>query len=147
LLNDYSIYLLGGEKGIAYATSTKLKQKYKNLRIVGTQDGMKADATNLDLIRKAYPDILLVAFGQVKQEKWIRENLGKLSFIKLAIGIGGAFDYISGNIKRAPNIMRHLGLEWLHRIHLQPKRGKRIINALIKFPILIISDEIKKIKL
>ena len=84
-------------------------------------------------INAARPDILFVAFGMGKQEKWIHENLAKLPSVKIAMGVGGAFDYISGTVKRAPCWMRQIGLEWMYRLIKQPKRAGRIFNATIIF--------------
>jgi N-acetylglucosaminyldiphosphoundecaprenol N-acetyl-beta-D-mannosaminyltransferase len=132
-----SVYLLGASEGVAEKASLKLKEKYPNLKIVGTESG--GDAADLDnqntlnKINSARPDILFVAFGQVKQEKWIAKNLPKLPSVKIAIGIGGAFDFIAGTAKRAPKIIRKIGLEWLWRLILEPWRAKRIWNATMVF--------------
>ncbi len=93
---------------------------------------LKTDALT-SAINKAKPDILLVALGAPKQEKWIAENLPKLPSVKLAIGVGGTFDFISGLVRRAPRFMRALGFEWLWRLLIQPWRFRRIFNATIKF--------------
>lgn len=85
-------------------------------------------------------DILFVAFGSPKQEIWIYENLDKLP-VKVAIGVGGAFDFLSGKIKRAPFWIRKAGLEWLFRLINQPWRIKRQL-ALIKFVILILKEKL-----
>lgn len=83
-------------------------------------------------------DILFVAFGSPKQEKWIYENLPDID-VRVAIGIGGAFDFISGNVRRAPVWLRSLGLEWLFRLLIQPWRIKRQL-ALPKFVILVLIE-------
>ncbi len=57
--------------------------------------------------------------------------------VKLAVGVGGAFDFITGRIKRAPKLMRSIGLEWLWRLFCQPWRIKRVFRAIIKFPLLV----------
>lgn len=80
------------------------------------------------------PDILFCTLGAPWQEKFIYRNLPKLPSVKLAIGVGGAFDFLTGKIKRAPKIMRAIGLEWLWRLFMQPWRWKRIYNAVIVFP-------------
>ncbi len=87
-------------------------------------------------------DILFVAFGCPKQEFWISENLDKIP-VKIAIGVGGAFDYISGKIPRAPGFIRSIGLEWLFRLILQPWRIKRQLS-LLKFIWLVIKEKLKK---
>ncbi len=84
-------------------------------------------------INKVQPDMLFVAFGAPKQEEWIYTNLKKLPSVKLAIGVGGSFDFISGKAKRAPLIFQRLGFEWLWRLILEPRRIKRIYNATVKF--------------
>ena len=87
-------------------------------------------------------DILFVAFGSPKQEIWIYENLEKLP-VKVAIGVGGAFDFLSGKVKRAPNWVQRIGFEWLFRLINQPWRIKRQI-ALIKFIYLVLKERFKK---
>ncbi len=84
-------------------------------------------------INKTQPDIIFIAFGAPKQEEWICENLKKMPSVKLAIGVGGSFDFVSGKVKRAPLILQKLGLEWLWRLILEPRRIKRIYNATVKF--------------
>ncbi|OGH24452.1 MAG: hypothetical protein A3B47_01645 [Candidatus Levybacteria bacterium RIFCSPLOWO2_01_FULL_39_24] len=87
-------------------------------------------------------DILFVAFGAPKQEFWINENLNKIP-VKIAIGVGGAFDYLSGKIPRAPGFVRNVGLEWLFRLLVQPWRLKRQL-ALIEFIWLVIKEKLSK---
>lgn len=87
-------------------------------------------------------DILFVAFGAPKQEFWISENLDKIP-VKIAIGVGGSFDYISGKIPRAPSFVRNIGLEWLFRLIVQPWRIKRQL-ALIGFVWLVIKEKLTK---
>ena len=78
------------------------------------------------------------------QERWIYRNLKRLPSVKVAIGVGGAFDFNSGKIKRAPQWMRKAGLEWLWRLVLQPRRIKRIWKATVVFVRLIYREKIKK---
>ncbi|MFA5128619.1 MAG: WecB/TagA/CpsF family glycosyltransferase [Patescibacteria group bacterium] len=134
---NYSIYLLGGGEGIAKRAAEKLKEKFPGLRMAGAESGgiitdQKLTVNN-QVINFAKPDILFVAFGAGKQEKWIAKNLENISSIKIAMGVGGAFDFIAGKIKRAPKWMRKIGLEWLWRLFMQPWRWKRILTATIKF--------------
>lgn len=136
-----SVYLLGGEEGIARAAAEELQKRFLHLKIAGAESGGKMEISDLrfkilDLIKKidnAKPDILFVALGAGKQEKFIADNLDKMPSIKIAMGVGGAFDFISGKIKRAPGWMRKIGLEWLWRFFLEPWRWKRILNATMKF--------------
>lgn len=86
-------------------------------------------------------DILFVAFGFPKQEEWIAENLSRLP-VKVAMGVGGAFDYISGDVIRAPFLVRAVGFEWLFRLVKQPWRWKRQI-ALIKFVGLVLRERMQ----
>ena len=85
-------------------------------------------------------DILFVAFGAPKQEMWISENLDKIP-VRVAIGVGGAFDYISGNVKRAPSWVQKIGFEWLFRLIIQPWRIKRQM-ALLEFAFLVVREKI-----
>ena len=111
--------------------------------IVGTHSGSHKETEDIktrDIINKSHPELLFVAFGAPKQEFWLRRNLPHLPSVKVAIGIGGAFDFIAGKRKRAPRTMQKLGLEWLYRLIQQPSRIIRIYNATIKFPIKILTD-------
>lgn len=83
-------------------------------------------------------DILFVAFGPPKQEKWIYKNLPNID-VKVAIGVGGAFDFISGRVPRAPVWIRKVGFEWLFRLIIQPWRWRRQL-ALPKFVILVLRE-------
>ena len=123
----YTIGLLGGKEGIAERTAECLKRKYPELKIsfLAARD-FAIPATN----------ILFVAFGHPKQEYWIAENLDKIP-VKVAMGVGGAFDYISGAVPRAPGWIRGLGFEWLFRLVVQPWRIKRQIS-LIRYLLMLI---------
>jgi len=103
-----------------------------------------ANKSNLTIKQfdKEIIDILFVAFGAPKQEFWISENLPKIP-VKIAIGVGGAFDYISGKIPRAPGFLRSLGLEWLFRLTVQPWRIKRQLS-LFEFVYLVLKEKISQ---
>lgn len=150
-----SIFLLGAEEGIAAKAGAEINTKYPFLKISGTEKGIKLQvkscklkvdsAKNEELLARinlAKPDILFVAFGQVKQERWIAENLPNLPSVKIAMGVGGAFDFIAGIVPRAPIWMRQLGLEWLWRLIKEPRRFKRIFNAVVKFPLHVFISKI-----
>ena len=123
-----SIGLLGSRGDTAKKTAAVLQAKYPNLKISLAESGGEAATLKLNI---PPTDILFVAFGHGKQEKWIAENLNKIP-VKLAMGVGGSFDVISGKVPRAPEWMRRVGLEWLFRLIIQPWRIKRQF-ALIKF--------------
>jgi len=141
---NWKVFLLGAEAGVAEKTAKVLKNKYLNLQIVGAEQGIanyEPNMINDDLINRinnSNADILFVAFGAPKQDFFIHEYLLKLSKVKLAMGVGGSFDFISGNVKRAPQIYRDLGLEWLYRFFNEPWRAIRIFNATIRFIINVV---------
>ncbi len=128
-----TVSYLGGGPHVAELTAECLKKLYPELKISWVsqewQSGLKNNKT----------DILFVAFGSPKQEKWISENLEDLP-AKVVVGVGGAFDFISGRVPRAPKVLRSLGLEWLFRLIIQPWRVKRQLS-LLKFVYLIIKEK------
>ena len=126
--NNFSIYLLGGFGDTPKLVSDKLQVTSHRLRIAGCSNKNIDDATVIEDINKAAPDMLFVAYSPIAQEKWIQENLPKLR-VKMAIGLGGTFDYIAGVKVPPPKFVRKIGLEWLWRLLTQPKRYKRIFNA------------------
>ena len=132
---------LGGEEGVAKKTAECLQKKYKNLKVVFAESGGEVDKEGKLLkspkeLKLLKCDLLFVAFGPPKQEKWIFDNLQKIP-VKVAMGVGGSFDLISGKIPRAPVLIRKLGFEWLFRLIMQPWRIKRQL-ALIKYVLLLI---------
>lgn len=131
-LNNKKVFLYGGKTGVALKTKEVLESRYPGLQIVGTLDGYEKDNRFIiDTINKANPDFLFVALGSPRQELWIKENMKKLN-VSIFQGVGGSFDVVSGNLKRAPKWMQKIGLEWLYRVLIEPKRIIRIIK-LVKF--------------
>jgi N-acetylglucosaminyldiphosphoundecaprenol N-acetyl-beta-D-mannosaminyltransferase len=139
----YSVYFLGAAEGVAQMAAGRIKMLYPNLKIAGTYSGTPDEEGIVNRINEAKPDILLVAYGAPKQEKFIFNHKVALK-VKLAIGVGGTLDYIAGIQPYAPAWMRKLGLEWLYRLLTQPKRWKRIFNATIIFPLLILKSRFFK---
>ncbi|MFA6991720.1 MAG: WecB/TagA/CpsF family glycosyltransferase [Candidatus Gracilibacteria bacterium] len=140
------IFLLGAREGIAEKTKEKLEKKYKSLKICGTLSGTPKEKDEFKIIKEinnSRPDILFVAYGAPAQEIWIRRNITKIPSVRLAVGVGGAFDFLSEHKKRAPRILQKIGMEWLYRLIKEPRRIKRIYNAIIKFPIQILKDGLK----
>lgn len=120
----YSIYLLGAEPTIAEKARDKLISQFPKLKIAGTFHGYFEENYNDHLIEKinsAKPDILLVGMGSPKQEKWINENFGKLN-ANIVWGVGALMDFVTGKVSRAPEWMLDNGLEWLHRLIVEPRR-------------------------
>jgi len=127
--SGFTVGLIGGGEEIAEKTAECLLKKFPKLKIgIATAN---CDWPRNDTVRV---DVLFVALGMVKQERWIYNNREKLkdSGVRLAMGVGGAFDYISGAVPRAPKFMRDAGLEWLFRLLVQPWRLKRQL-ALLEF--------------
>ncbi|MFS0690424.1 WecB/TagA/CpsF family glycosyltransferase [Sporosarcina sp. 179-K 8C2 HS] len=123
-----SIFLYGAKPGVADAAAAKLIDTYPDLKVAGTQDGYEKDTSKvIAKINAAQPDILFVAMGSPKQELWIEEHRDNLHPI-LYQGVGGSFDVLAGNIKRAPAAFQKVGAEWLYRLLLEPSRIKRQMN-------------------
>ncbi|MBK8988821.1 MAG: WecB/TagA/CpsF family glycosyltransferase [Chloroflexi bacterium] len=121
-----SVYFLGAAPGIAAQAAALLKEQYPDLIVAGVYSPPYSSVIDMDPaiiaeIKAAQPDILLVAFGNPKQEKWIG-MYGRELAIPVMIGVGGTFDFITGNTKRAPEWMQRTGLEWLHRLLMEPRR-------------------------
>jgi N-acetylglucosaminyldiphosphoundecaprenol N-acetyl-beta-D-mannosaminyltransferase len=127
-----SIFLLGGQDGIETAVARHIEQHWPRVRIVGKRHGFFSavqEACLAEEIRDSKADILLVARGVPMQDEFIdryREVLG----VKVALGVGGLFDFVSGRIARAPVWMREIGLEWIFRLMQEPRRmfGRYIVG-------------------
>jgi N-acetylglucosaminyldiphosphoundecaprenol N-acetyl-beta-D-mannosaminyltransferase len=138
--NNYSILLLGGEQKIGLKALKNINKKHPELTIQYINGGnfnQKGETNKLDLISQINnlaPDIILVNLGAPKQEYFMVKNIDKLN-TKLMLGVGGSIDFIAEKIKRAPQIWRKIGLEWLWRLIQEPWRWPRIINAVIIFPL------------
>ena len=93
-----------------------------------------------EAIRSAAPTIVLVGLGAPKQERWIERHADAFPSVRIMIGVGGAFDMWAGSKRRAPRALRTLGLEWLWRLALEPRRLPRILRATVVFPVLALFD-------
>lgn len=124
----WKVFLLGAGPGVAAAAADRLRARFPGLLIVGThagEAGPQGDAETIALLDRAGPQLVLVAYGAPKQEYWIARNLARLP-AGVGIGVGGAFDFITGRVARAPVWMRRAGLEWLFRLLRQPWRARRM---------------------
>jgi N-acetylglucosaminyldiphosphoundecaprenol N-acetyl-beta-D-mannosaminyltransferase len=136
----YRVYMLGATPEVAQRARRKLEEDYPGLQIVGCQSPTICSLIEMDSepiladIDRTRPDILLVAFGNPKQEKWINLHRDRLSHVPVCIGVGGTFDFIAGKIPRAPEWMQRGGMEWFHRLLQEPRRlWKRYIKDIFQF--------------
>lgn len=144
------VYLLGGDATVLQKTVAALKRQFPSLFIAGWHVGPRIfieyfnnktaihyNVTENDPIiadiKRTQADIVFVGFGQIKQEQWIDEQLSYLPQVKVLMGVGGAFDYLSGRVTRAPRLLRSVGLEWVWRLIRQPWRIIRVLNATVVF--------------
>ena len=152
----YGIFLLGGRPGVAERAGQVLQEMYPGVNIVGHHAPPLADLERMDhgdtleRIRAAKPDILLVAFGNPKQEKWIRMHSRRLG-VPVSIGIGGSMDILIGNVQRAPEWMRSSGLEWLGRCIQEPSRllpryARNFGGLLTRLPIALLATLLQRPK-
>ncbi|MDD4287093.1 MAG: WecB/TagA/CpsF family glycosyltransferase [Candidatus Peribacteraceae bacterium] len=141
LTEETPIFLLGAKPGIAETAAQNLMSRNPRLRVVGCFTGSprEEDAPAIvQMIRAAAPHLLLVAFGAPAQDLWIARHLKEFPSVRVAIGIGGTFDFLAGVRKRAPVWMQKTGLEWLWRLIREPRRIGRIWRAVVVFPLLVL---------
>ena len=137
--DGWRFFFLGAGPGVAESTASVLKKDYPELVVAGCLAGSPDptdDPVTASAVRTARTDVLLVAYGAPGQDLWIARNL-RQSGVSVAIGVGGAFDFISGRARRAPRWMRDRGLEWLHRLIKEPWRWRRML-ALPRFAIAVV---------
>jgi len=124
----YSFYFLGAKPGIAQTAADRMIARFPELKIVGVRDGYfnkdnghpDNEAVLAD-INAARPNILIVGMGMPMQERWLLDNWSRID-ANIALTGGAVFDYISGDLKRAPAWMTNNGLEWLGRLLIEPRR-------------------------
>ena len=123
----YRIYMLGARPDVAQRAKAQLEADYPGIQIVGCVSPPAASIIEMDAeallddIQRAAPDILLVAFGNPKQEKWIHMHRERLRDVPVCIGVGGTFDFIAGEVARAPELVQRTGCEWVHRLAHNPR--------------------------
>ncbi len=123
-----TLFFLGGAPGAAEKAQAALEARHPGVKVVGIYcPPFETFATEeeqnriVEKVRAAKPDVLLVAFGAPKQEKWIHANKDRLG-VPVSIGVGGSFEMAAGMLKRAPVWMRNVGMEWFYRFAQEPKR-------------------------
>jgi N-acetylglucosaminyldiphosphoundecaprenol N-acetyl-beta-D-mannosaminyltransferase len=126
--NGWSLFLLGSDPGVAEQAATNLSTRFTELQLPGVYHGYfdpsptsAANQVVLASIRAQKPDVLIVAMGMPRQEKWIADNLEDIDATVIMTG-GAVLDYTSGVLQRAPRWMTRNGLEWLGRMFIEPRR-------------------------
>ena len=120
-------FLYGGAPGVADELAAALERRFAGVRIVGTHSppfrplGEAESAEMIRMINRTEADIVWVGLGSPKQEYWMAEQVGKIA-APVLIGVGAAFDFLSGHVSRAPVWMQRSGLEWLYRLASEPRR-------------------------
>jgi N-acetylglucosaminyldiphosphoundecaprenol N-acetyl-beta-D-mannosaminyltransferase len=123
----YRMFFLGGAAGVAEEAARRLQARYANLQIVGTECPPFRELTSdeqtalIVRVRSARPDIVFVAFGQPKGERWIHRHLAELD-VPVSVQVGASLDFAAGRVSRAPHWMQTAGLEWAFRLALEPRR-------------------------
>ena len=130
----YKFFFLGAEEGIAEKAASTIRKKIPGINIVGTHSGYFDDTEGvIREINSSGADILFVSMGVPLQEKWIAQNRKKLDPC-LCLGVGALFEFLSGNVRRAPLVLQKLHLEWLWRVAMEPKRlWRRYFGDDLKF--------------
>ena len=148
-IKGWKVFVLGGWGDVNLRATRMLLERFPKLRLA-SDAGEKAvgkvigeNERILEKINRFKPDVLFVQYKPIQQEKWINENK-KLIKAKVAVGIGGTLDEFVGDLKQAPNWMQAVGLKWLWRLMIQPKRWRRMVDAVIIFPWLVFVDSLKK---
>lgn len=131
--DEYSVFLAIRQDGLSSYEEihSALLKKYPKLFV----SGENFSSSNRDPQCSTLDSIVICNFGAPEQEVFLESLRGNPRGIRLAIGVGGSFDFLTGKQKRAPHWLRVLGLEWLWRLILQPKRWRRIWNAVVVFPV------------
>ena len=140
------VYLLGGKPEVLERVKVEINKSYPNVQIVGAHHGFFDwhDQTIEAEIQAQKPDMVFAALGFPRQEKWIAEKFD-LFEKGMFMGIGGSFDVLAGEVKRAPEIWQKLNIEWLYRLVKQPTRWKRML-ALPRFALIILKEKVTKTK-
>jgi N-acetylglucosaminyldiphosphoundecaprenol N-acetyl-beta-D-mannosaminyltransferase len=146
-----TVVFFGGAAGSADRAAERWRGRLPGLRVevVGSgsvigEDGRAPSAVReaelVEQIRGIAPAIVLVGLGAPKQERWVARHQGDLPSVRIVMGVGGAFEIWAGRLRRAPRLLRRVGLEWAWRLALEPHRLPRIVRATIVFPFRALTD-------
>jgi N-acetylglucosaminyldiphosphoundecaprenol N-acetyl-beta-D-mannosaminyltransferase len=119
----------------------ELKQRNPSINVVLTMSGSPDEQGTIDILKRVTetsPHFLLVAFGAPKQDLWIDRFITHMPSVRVAMGVGGTFDFLAGTRKRAPTWLQRIGLEWLWRFVQEPSRYRRMWNAVVVFPFMVL---------
>ena len=143
--NEFSknLFFFGDREEILNKLIFNIQKQYRNIKIVGQCSGYKYNSSDLvNKINESKADVLFVGLGVGKQEKWIIENFKNLN-VQLILSVGGWFQYLAGNKKRAPKVLRNLHLEWVHKLIIEYDRvWKRYLLGAPKFFYRVITRKI-----
>lgn len=147
-----SVFLMGGQEGVAERARARIHESFPWVRVAGThcpplgfesreEDNERAVAA----VNEVTPDIVLVGLGAPKQERWVQRERERLH-CKVALCIGATIDFMAGSKPRAPAWMRVVGLEWMHRLSSEPKRlTKRYAHDAVVFPRLFAREVLRRV--
>jgi N-acetylglucosaminyldiphosphoundecaprenol N-acetyl-beta-D-mannosaminyltransferase len=142
---DFPVFLLGATDEVVSKTVSKVKAINPNLNIAGYHDGYFWDDEEavVTKIRESGAKLLFVAITSPKKENFINKWQDKLG-VDFVMGVGGTFDVVAGKVKRAPQWMQKVGLEWLYRVIQEPGRmWKRYLKTNTKFLMLLLTEKFK----
>jgi N-acetylglucosaminyldiphosphoundecaprenol N-acetyl-beta-D-mannosaminyltransferase len=141
----FSIYFLGAKPEVVDAVAEHFQKRYADLKIVGHHNGYFGRSEDVIAdIQRAKPDILCVAMGSPRQEKWMAANLQALN-VPFSIGVGGSFDHVAGFSRRAPKWMQDAGLEWFYRLLSEPRRlWRRYLIGNTLFVWLVVKEKFRR---
>jgi N-acetylglucosaminyldiphosphoundecaprenol N-acetyl-beta-D-mannosaminyltransferase len=125
---SYKVFIYGAAEEVNKTAVEELKNRYANLNIVGRANGYVKESDMQDLIDRinaSKAEVLFLALGSPKQEKWYAAHKNRLHHVRVVQGVGGTLDTIAGTVKRAPEMWCKLQLEWLYRLIMEPKRINR----------------------
>jgi exopolysaccharide biosynthesis WecB/TagA/CpsF family protein len=145
--HGWPVYFLGARPGIADAAAANLSRRVPGLKMAGTRDGFFSVEEEDDVIasvRDSGAGLLMVAMGNPVQERWLDRCIDKTD-ARLGVGVGAFFDFQAGAVRRAPEWMNRIGLEWLYRLGKEPRRmWRRYLIGNPQFVLRVIRERLKK---
>jgi len=148
------VVFVGGARGAATRAADRWRRRLPGLALdvvgddVPIDDDGRAATPDLDdavtgSVAALSPRVVFVGLGAPKQERWVARHAGSIPSARVLIGLGGAFDIWAGDLPRAPDPLRRLGLEWAWRLVLEPRRWRRAVRATVVFPVRVAIDRLR----